>query len=293
MLQRNTRDFRSLDTSTQAELRRQALRDVDAGRSRQSVATTVEVHVKTVGIWIRTRKELEKRMYHGAKRGRTPHTQKFLSARQEASVKKIIETQTPEEAGIPFALWNRKAIRMLVKKKTKKTIALQTVSAYTKRWGLTPQRPAKYAVEQDAAAIHVWREKTYPAIVEKARKEGVEIHWEDETGIALSTFYARSYAPKGKTPVIRLPGKRTALSMISSITNRGDLRFMLYRGALTTDRFLLFLTRLTRDADRKVFLIADNLSVHKAKRVQRWVTAHLERIEIFFPTPVRAAAQPR
>jgi transposase len=70
--------------------------------------------------------------------------------------------------------------------------------------------------------------------------------------------------------------------MISSITNRGTLRFMLYDGALNAALFLTFLQRLVRGARRKLFLIVDNLKVHKAGKVQAWVAAHRERVELFF-----------
>ena len=37
-----------------------------------------------------------------------------------------------------------------------------------------------------------------------------------------------------------------------------------------------------RGARGKVFLIVDNLEVHKAGKVQAWVAEHRERIELFF-----------
>ena len=251
--QKQHRDFRGLNEDTQAELRRLAFKKFDAGISRSLIAKDIEVHYKTVCKWIRLRKEIEKRDCHGEKRGREPEEQKFLSKKQETKIKKIIEMKTPDKAGISFSLWTRKAIRELIKKKAKKTIAFQTVSAYTKRWGLTPQRPAKYAKEQNPKAIEKWLKEIYPSIVERARKEGAKIQWEDETGISLSTFYARSYAPKGKTPTIHIPARRESLSMISTIENRGDLRFMLYHGALNTDIFLIFLKRIIKEADQKIF----------------------------------------
>jgi hypothetical protein len=70
--------------------------------------------------------------------------------------------------------------------------------------------------------------------------------------------------------------------MISSVTNRGMLRFMLHEGALNAGLFLIFLQRLVRSAAGKVFLIVDNLKVHKAGKVQAWVEAHREQIERFF-----------
>lgn len=280
------RDFRCLGEATQAELRRQAFTNLDKGMGRQEVARLAEVHIKTIGDWVRRHKELSAREYRGEKRGRIPETQKLLLAKEETRIKKIIEAKTPDKVGLSFALWTRKAIKALVKKHTKKTMALQTVSVYAKRWGLTPQRPAKVAREQDPRALKVWQEEAFPAIAKRALNENAEIQWEDETGVSLTTFYARSYSPKGKTPTIRLSAKRASLSMISSIANRGDLRFMLYHGALDAHLFLVFLKRLVHDADRKIFLICDNLSVHKAKTVRAWVDGNKEKVELFFPASV-------
>jgi transposase len=60
------------------------------------------------------------------------------------------------------------------------------------------------------------------------------------------------------------------------------MRFMLYDGALNADRFIAFLRRLTKDAGRKVFLIVDNLKVHKAGKVQAWAESHRHEIELFY-----------
>ncbi|MFJ4897321.1 winged helix-turn-helix domain-containing protein [Streptomyces sp. NPDC088727] len=42
---------------------------------------------------------------------------------------------------------------------------------YLKRWGLTFQRPDKRAVEQDAVAVRLWHEETWPAIRARAKAE--------------------------------------------------------------------------------------------------------------------------
>ena len=71
------------------------------------------------------------------------------------------------------------------------------------------------------------------------------------------------YAPKGKTPVVRINATKSRINMISSITNRGKVRFMLYRETMTAKVLIKFMSRLIKDADRKVFLILDNLRVHR------------------------------
>ena len=39
--------------------------------------------------------------------------------------------------------------------------------------------------------------------------------------------------------------------MISAVSNRGLMRFMLYEGALNADRFIAFLRRLTKEPGRR------------------------------------------
>jgi transposase len=94
---------------------------------------------------------------------------------------------------------------------------------------------------------------------------------------------SRSYAPIGETPVRQVSGSRFSTNMISTVTNRGKLRFMLYRETLTAPVLIRFLGRLIRDAQgRKVFLILDNLRVHHSKKVSAWVADRKEQIELFF-----------
>ena len=157
-----------------------------------------------------------------------------------------------------------------------------TISDYLHDWHFTPQRPKKRATERRDAAVQTWLDRDYPAIATRAKAEGAEIHWGDETGISSQANYGRSFAPEGQTPVIPRPGRRFTFSMISSVTNLGTLRFMIYKGALNALTFLSFLRRLIKDAPRKVFLIVDNLPVHRAEAVTAWLEAHKDRIEVFY-----------
>ena len=188
----------------------------------------------------------------------------------------------PDQLDLPWALWGREAVRDLVRARFGVTLALRTVSDYLRRWDFTPQRPIKRALERQDAAVQAWLAEHYLKIAARAKAEGAAIHWGDETGISNQPVYGRSFAPKGNTPVLRHPATRRTLSMISAVTNRGTLRFMLYAGALNTALFLTFLQRLVRSAAGKLFLIVDNLQVHKAAKVQAWVAEHGERIELFY-----------
>jgi hypothetical protein len=70
----------------------------------------------------------------------------------------------------------------------------------------TPQKPIKRAYEQSPAAVQAWLEGQYPTIEQRARAEGAEIHWGDETALVNTDVRGRSYAPVGKTPVAMAVG---------------------------------------------------------------------------------------
>jgi transposase len=72
--------------------------------------------------------------------------------------------------------------------------------------------------------------------------------------------------------------------MISSITNRERLGFMIFRKRFTARVFLNFLARLvrlTRKNGRNLFLIVDGHPVHKSRSVSRWLAEHAAQIRIF------------
>ena len=85
---------------------------------------------------------------------------------------------------------------------------------------------------------------------------------------------AAAIAPRGQTPVVRPCHKRASLGVISAVTNKGELRWMVLDGAIKAPSLIRFLGRLIRDAGGKVFLILDRLRVHRAHAVQDWLAEH-------------------
>jgi len=86
----------------------------------------------------------------------------------------------------------------------------------------------------------------------------------------------------GQTPVIRVSNKREGLSVISTVTNQGKVRWKVFEGALNAGILIDFFARLIKDAKRKVFVILDNLKVHHARVVKAWLTEHSQKIEVFY-----------
>lgn len=277
------RDFRGLGEEAQAELRRIAILNIDRGQSLAFVALLVDVHIQTLRGWIKDKKDLEKREYFGETRGRTFGEDRSISKKKEKKIQNLIETKTPDELGYGAALWTRRVIAKLISKQAKVKLHLNTVGKYLKRWGFTPQRPGKVANEQDKRVIQKWIAEVYSAIVIRAKKENAEICFEDETGVSMNSYYGRSYARRGQTPSIKLPATKAHVSIISSMSNLGLFKFMVYKGGLDSALFIKFLEKLIKDSPKKIFLITDNLSSHKSKMVKDWVAKNKDKIELFFP----------
>jgi len=205
-----------------------------------------------------------------------------LSADQEKEVQKVVREKCPDQLKFPFALWTRKAVLQLIKHLYSIDMPIRTVGEYLKRWGYTPQKPLRRAYKQNPKAVKAWLDEDYPEIAQRAKKEGAEIHWGDETGLCNDSYHGRSYAPRGETPAVRLHPKCKRVNLISSVTNQGKVRFMVYENKMNSTTMIKFLKRLIKDSNYKIFLILDNLKVHHAYIVRDWLEAHKKQIEVFF-----------
>jgi transposase len=156
-----------------------------------------------------------------AGRGREPGQGRLLSDEQEYLIKRAIIDKRPEQLKLDFYLWSRSAVAQLIEQECSLKLSVRTVGKYLKRWGFTPQKPIKKAYEQRPGAVKAWLDEHYPAIADKAKAEGGEIHWGDETALTNTDARGRGYAPVGKTPVSYVPaGKREKLSMTATSPTR-------------------------------------------------------------------------
>lgn len=278
-------DALNIGSKGQHDLRKTIIRMLKDGKKGNQIAKDLGVskgHVSNV-----------KKLYEAGgaaslkpkKRGRPAGKNKILSPEQEKEIQKIIVDKTPEQLRFRECMWTRNNIRQLIKEKYGIDIKLSTLGYYLARWGFTVQRPVKRAYKQDEKKIDEWLNREFPGITDRAEKEEAEIFFGDETNIQNTANYARGYAPKGQTPVVRVEARKLKIEMLSAISKRGKLHFILYKDSMNTEKLIDFMTRLITDSKKKVFLVLDNLRVHHAKLVQSWVEEHKDRIELFFLPP--------
>ena len=283
-------DARSLTPAAQEALRRRAVKAILSGQRQKDVAKIFGVSTTALKDWMRLYRQGGEKALTPLKRGRRKQTK--LEPWQAAQTVKTITDHCPDQIKLPWVLWTRDAVAQLIKDRFGIGISRWTAGRYLKRWGLTPQKPAKRALEQNPEAVRHWLETEYPRIKAAAQEEHAEIHWGDEMGIRNDHQTGTTWGLKGKTPVIATAGQRFSSNMISTITNRGTLRFMVFTKRFTADVFISFLRRLIASVDHKVYLIVDNYSVHKAGKVKKWLEKHREDIAIFYLPPYSPELNP-
>ncbi len=270
-------DFRKHEVKVQEAFRARAVRLVEEeGCTETRAAEVIGVSRQTVSGWIRGYRKQGKEFLQDRRKNEHKKSARILSDKEITQVKDWVKDKTPEQLKLSFALWTSRAIRDLIKHKLKKKVSLSTVQNYLKQWGYTPQKPLRQAKQRNTVAVEKWLKEDYPKIASRAKKEKATILWGDETCIKNHDQIGRSYAPKGQTPVVEKDAKKFKTNMISAISNRGDGHFMLYEENLNVKLFLKFIKQLVRQFEgKKLVLIVDNLRVHHAKLVKKFVSHKL------------------
>lgn len=273
-------DGRKLDPATQAYLRRSVVLAVRAGMTQTEAARTYGLSLRAVSKYMALDKAGGLRALKPGRRGRRSGSGR-LTLTQAQRVRQLIVGKMPDQLKLPFYLWTRAAVASLIEREYGTTVSLTTVGRYLKAWGMSPQKPTRRAYERNDMAIARWLRQDYPAIAREAKREGATIYWGDEMGLRSDHVAGTSYAPLGQTPIVRATGQRFGCNMISAITNRGHVAFMVFQGKFDTRLFVGFLRRLMKQAPgNKTYLIVDGHPVHRAKAVKRFVDEHSDHLRL-------------
>lgn len=144
----------------------------------------------------------------------------------------------------------------------------------------TPQLPIVRATQRDENAITLWRTEKWPELKKQARLERKTLVFVDESGFYLLPARVRTYAPRGKTPVLRVFETRDHLSVMSAITAHGCLFTMVRDDSLTSVESVRFLKHLLAQLDRQLLVIWDGSPIHRGKEVKAYLaggaTKHIQ-----------------
>jgi transposase len=285
-----TQDARFLSPHAQQDLRRRVVVAVRGGMSQTEAARTFGVSRQSANNWMKKYRSGGLRCLRAGRRGR-PSVQR-LAPHQAATAVRLISDRCPDQLKLPFVLWTREAVGELLARRFGVQVSVWTVGRYLHSWGFTPQKPLRRAYERDPELVRKWLQEKYPTICARAKRDGAEIHWGDEMGLRSDHQAGRSWGRRGQTPVIPGTGRRFGCNMISTITNRGRLYFMVFKERFTARVFLRFLKRLRRQVGRKVILIVDEHPVHKAGETTRWLKKQEKNLQMYFLPPYSPELNP-
>jgi transposase len=272
-------DGRKLDHRTLEVLRVRAVEQVVAGAHPEDVAETLGLHRKTVYGWLAKYREGGSDALRAKPvPGRPPK----LAGAQIARLYALIVGRDPRQLSFAFALWTREMVREVIRREFGVALSAVSVGRLLRTMGLSPQRPLHRAYEQNPEAVARWKTEDYPAIRAQATKEGATIYFADEAGIRSDYHSGTTWAPVGQTPVVRNTGARYSVNMLSAVTAKGALRFMVHEGTVNASVFIDFCKRLLHDAPGPVYLIVDGHPAHRAKATTTFVASTDGRLRLIF-----------
>jgi hypothetical protein len=135
----------------------------------------------------------------------------------------------------------------------------------------TPQLPIRRAVQRDEEAIRRWRSEVWPDLQRRARRERRLLVFEDESGFYLLPGVVRTYAPEGRTPVLREKQTRDHLSVMGDMTPAGKVYTLVRQESLNGIHSIEFLLHLGRVASNRLLVIWDGSPIHRRVEVQEFV----------------------
>jgi len=205
-----------------------------------------------------------------------------LTGKQERQLFIWVNGKNPLQYGFDFALWTRALVQALIQEKFNARLSLASVGTLLARLGLTPQKPLQRAYQRDAVAVARWRQETFPAIAQQARAEHAEIYFWDESGFRADAVQGRTWAAKGQTPVVSVPGQRQSISAASAVNSKGGFWFSTYKGGLNGDVFIGLLSKLMKQRRKPLHLVLDNLPAHKTAAVRTYVAGLGGKLTLHF-----------
>jgi transposase len=262
-------DARKLDHKTLEEMRARAVRSVQNGQSPEVVAAALGINRTTIYDWLA---KYRRGGWGALKAKPIPGRSPKLNGRAIKWIYDTVTQKSPLQLKFEFALWTREMIAKLILDRFGVKLSASSVGRLLGQMGLTCQKPLRRALEQDEALVQQWLKNEYPKIKALAAREKADIYFGDAAHIRSDHHAGRTRSKKGERPIVIITGKRHGMSMISAITSRGHLRFMIIEdGGVNADAFIEFIKRLLVGAKRKIFLIIDGGSAHRAKKTKSFV----------------------
>ena len=133
----------------------------------------------------------------------------------------------------------------------------------------------------------------WPRILVHAKHWQAMIYFQDEAGVSVNAVMGKTWAPKGKTPIVKLSGNRGGISVSSAISPAGRLLFRVEKDTVNSTTFIDFLDKIRKHhKNRKIIVIADRAPVHIAGKVNDYVEKNKRSFALYYLPPYSPELNP-
>lgn len=193
-----------------------------------------------------------------------------------------------ESYGFRGDVWTCERVAGVLHEEFGASYSKSQVSRLLKRIGWTPQVPITRAIQRDEEAIERWRVESWPALLEKARRERRALVFVDESGFYLLPAVVKTYAPKGQTPILDEWQTRDHLSVMGGVTAQGKVYSLVRPKSLNGLHAIEFLVHLGRLGADRLLVIWDGSPIHRRAEVKAFLAEagdaiHLESLPPYAP----------
>ena len=252
------------------------------GLPAQKAAEAYRVHRTTIHRWISDYKNADGNI--GLKRKAVSGRPRKLEHVDEDSFRLLVLTPATV-FGYETDLWTCNRIQQTIQKVLQTKVSRWTIWRGLKEAGLTYQKPERSYFEADEKKRQDWLKNELPKIQETTNKYKAILYFEDESNISLTAFLGKTWAPKGKTPIVKVTGNRGGISAISAISNNGNLIFNLHDKRIASDEIISFLEQILKHHKRRhIVLVMDQAPPHTSKKTKAYIDSQ-KRLHVFYLPP--------
>jgi transposase len=252
-------DARKLDHKGLTQLRQRAIHAVQNGESPEIVARVLGISRAAIYNWLAKYRQGGLGQLDARKRGGRPPK---LDGQALRFIYDTVTMKNPMQLKFPFALWTSAMVVQLIYDKYTIRLSRSSVSRLLNQLGLSAQRPLWRAYQQHPEKVEQWLNDEFPKIKALAKRNKADIFFGDEAGVRSDYHSGTTWAKRGQTPVVTSTGARFGLNLISAISPRGQMRFMVTKSSVGALVFIEFLKRLIHNAEKPIYLIVDGHPAH-------------------------------
>lgn len=209
--------------------------------------------------------------------GRPP----LLTDRQQEELKQMI-IAGPAASGFPGACWRTPMIAFLIRREFDVDFSVKYLSEYLHVLGFSFQKAKFNAAKKDEKNRKHWLRKTWPEILNLAKRKNAHIMFGDEASFPQWGTLNYTWSPIGEQPVVETSGSRKSYKVFGLIEYETGRFFAKgVEGKLNAESYSAFLTEVLKKTRKHIILIQDGAPYHEGSVMKDFFDRHKHRLTVY------------